>query len=196
MTPEKICKDLSLSYTFEMDSQKSYIQHEMLSPETIIKILEKRWQMNGVQKLKKLFKQYRLQAIKEQDNDQYRQIWIEFNNALTARIDENLKTLLSELGISEEDFKQVYDRFFPDKHDRLAIENQSHWKTQTLPAHLTPELFQRIHGECLELQNILAKQESARLDQKLDLDNDEDRYICQMAVDIKTREYDITEEQF
>ena len=77
-------------------------QAQVLSKETLMSIWEMRWFMNGIQKLKEVYRQYRLDAVKNEDFDEFRQIYIEFQQSISERLTHNFEELLGRLGISHE----------------------------------------------------------------------------------------------
>lgn len=63
-----------------------------------------------------------------------------------------------------------------------------------MPDLLTEELAITIYNETIELKGLLIRQESQRLGEELDPENNpRDQYVIQLAVDIKMNEYGITE---
>ena len=92
-TAEEVCKSIQLP--------QGALQERPLSQNTILIILDKRWYFNGVPKLKQIYDELRITAIKEQDYDDYMMLHCEFEEAINEQVSFNFDELLKYLGLDK-----------------------------------------------------------------------------------------------
>ena len=95
-----------------MELSEGALLKRPLSSHTILTILDKRFQFNGVQKIKQVYKQERKNALEKRDFDEYAQIYNEFEEAILEALQNNLSELLRYLELDETQFHQDYAEQF------------------------------------------------------------------------------------
>ena len=95
-----------------MELSEGALLKRPFSSHTILTILDKRFQFNGVQKIKQIYKQERKNALEKRDFDEYAQIYNEFEEAILEALQNNLSELLRYLELDETQFHQDYAEQF------------------------------------------------------------------------------------
>ena len=96
MTIQEVCFDISVEYEAVEGTDDS----QSLKPETILTILDKRWEFNGAPQLKQRYEELRFAHL--EDHELYSEIFKEFHQALFDLIECNQKQILQELFLTKE----------------------------------------------------------------------------------------------
>ena len=165
----------------------------IIERESLIRFLDLRWKLNGVQQLQDLFVVKRQEALFE-DINLYRQTVSVFEQAIESRLLHNQEQLLQVAPVTLQQFEASNDHHFAQVDaDFVWILNIDDFLHTEVPDRITVEVAEQVYNEIKELQLQILEQEQERLQQEIDFDSEEGNYIRSLALDLKLKEYQITE---